>query len=860
MMIKKIQQIYDAIVLDRPVFTLLVLLTVAIISGWQAQHFELDASADSLTLEQDSDLEYFRTISGRYATQEALFVAYKPQRDLLEKSQMAHIATLRDALANITGIDQVTSLLDVPLLRSPPVALTELADNLRTLESADVDLVAAREELINSPIYRNLLVSPDFSTTALQLDLAVDTRYHHLLEARNQLRVTRDTVGLSPSQQFELTEATELFRAYNSDFNLRRHQLIQQVRDVLANHNDQAELFLGGVPMIADDMITYVGNDIVTFGAGVAIFIIISLAVLFRRIRFVILPLMTCGFTVLVMVGLLGFLRWPATVISSNFVSLLLILTMSMTLHLIVRYRQTLAGQPTLSQRDLVREAVHTLARPCLFATLTTIVAFISLLVSGIRPVIDFGWMMTIGLVIAYSSTFLVFPATLVLLPASQADIDPLSGPSFSAQLGEFTERHGGSILVTSLLLAVFTISGISQLAVENSFINYFSDKTEIHQGMLLIDQKLGGTTPLDVVFKLNDASAEQDSSEDDLWGDGTDSGTSSDDDLWEDEDDGFWEDESGVSEALVGTSNSDDRHWFTRDRMAQIRAVHDYLDDLPETGKVMSMRSMMELAEQFTDGEPLGDLELALLYTRIPAEFRSLVIDPYISVENNEARISMRLVDSDPNLKRNELIERIRTDLVEKVGLQPDQFQLTNMMVLYNNMLQSLFQSQILTLGAVFIGIMAMFLWLFRSITLAIIAIIPNLLSACFVLGVMGWAGIPLDMMTITIAAIAIGIAVDNTIHYIERFTSEFRVDQHYIDTMKRCHNSIGKSMFYTSLTIIVGFSILVLSNFIPTIYFGVLTSLAMLIAILGALLLLPRLILLTRPFGPEAAAKTDG
>ena len=853
-MIKKIQQLYDAVVLDRPVPTLLVLLCVALFSGWQAQHFELDASADSLTLEHDSDLEYFRTISGRYATQEALFVAYKPQRDLLEKSQLAHIATLRDALATIDGIDQVTSLLDVPLLRSPPVALTELASNLRTLESADVDLDAARQELSNSPIYRNLLVSPDFSTTALQLDLAVDARYRQLLEARNQLRVTRDTVGLNPSQQTELIEASELFRAYNSDFNLRRHQLIQQVRVVLASHNDQAELFLGGVPMIADDMITYVGNDIVTFGAGVAIFIIVSLAVLFRRLRFVILPLLTCGFTVLVMVGLLGLLRWPATVISSNFVSLLLILTMSMTLHLIVRYRQTLASDPQLSQRDLVREAVHTLARPCLFATLTTIVAFISLLVSGIRPVIDFGWMMTIGLVIAYSSTFLVFPATLVLLPTSQDDVDPPGGPSFSARLGEFTERHGGSILVTSLLLAVFTISGIGQLAVENSFINYFSDKTEIHQGMLLIDQKLGGTTPLDVVFKLSDATAEQQNDDADLWGDDDNAGATSDEDLWGDEDDDLWGDE--VTESAEPTGSSDDRHWFTRDRMQQIRVVHDYLDGLPETGKVMSMRSMMELAEQFTDGEPLGDLELALLYTRIPAEFRGLVIDPYVSVENNEARISMRLVDSDPNLKRNQLMEKIRTDLVEKVGLAPDQFQLTNMMVLYNNMLQSLFQSQILTLGAVFIGIMAMFLQLFRSITLAIIAIIPNLLSACFVLGIMGWAGIPLDMMTITIAAIAIGIAVDNTIHYIERFTVEFRLDQHYIETMKRCHSSIGKSMFYTSLTIIVGFSILVLSNFIPTIYFGVLTSLAMLIAILGALLLLPRLIILTKPFGAQAAS----
>lgn len=835
-MLIKLKSAYESTVLERPRTILLLLTLLAIAAGWYSRDFELDASADSLTLEQDQDVEYFREVNRRYTTQEFLFVAVRPHGDLFSPESLQHIADLRDALVSLEGVSKVTSLPDVPLLNNQQVPLTELADNIRTLESADVDLDAAKEEIRNSPIYRNLLVNPDLTTTALQVSLVIDQRYAELLAMRNQLRETRNQQGLTPKQENALKKASAAFRTYSSDASGRRHQLIGQIREVMDEHRGPADLYLGGVPMIADDMITYVGNDIITFGTGVILFLIVSLAVMFARLRFVLLPLMTCSYTVLVMTGLLGFLHWPVTVISSNFVSLLLILTMSMTMHLIVRYRQLLARHADLGQKALVREAVYPLVRPCLFATLTTAVAFISLLVSGIRPVIDFGLMMTIGLVVAYCSTFLVFPAILMLLPINLADRDNISRASFSSAMGEFTVKHGRSIIVATVLLTIFTITGLNRLVVENSFINYFSDTTEIHQGMLLIDQKLGGTTPLDVVFTLQDPMADDES---DL---------SDDEDLWGDEEEELWNDDAETA----ANTDYDDRHWFTRDRMRQIREVHDYLDGLPETGKVLSMRTMMELAEQFNDGEPLGDLELALLYTRIPKDYRQLVIDPYISVADNEARVTVRIIDSDPNLKRDELLTRIRTDLVEKVGLEPDQFRLTSMMVLYNNMLQSLFRSQVLTLGTVFAGIMVMFLLLFRSLRLATIAMAPNLLSACFVLGIMGWAAIPLDMMTITIAAISIGIAVDNTIHYVERFGVEFVTDRDYVATMKRCHASIGKSMFYTSLIIIVGFSILMLSNFIPTIYFGLLTSLAMLIAILGALTLLPQLIVMTRPFGP--------
>jgi len=204
--------------------------------------------------------------------------------------------------------------------------------------------------------------------------------------------------------------------------------------------------------------------------------------------------------------------------------------------------------------------------------------------------------------------------------------------------------------------------------------------------------------------------------------------------------------------------------------------------------------------------------------------------------------------------LRRNELLEKIRHDLVNKLGLKKERVHLTGMLVLYNNMLQSLFKSQILTLGVVILALMGMFLILFRSLKIALIAIFPNLLSIGVVLGVMGWVKLPLDMMTITIASISVGIAVDDTIHYIHRFTTEFQIDRNYILTMHRCHESIGHAMFYTSVTIIIGFSILVLSNFIPSIYFGLLTGLAMLIALIAALTVLPQLIVVFKPFGDGA------
>ena len=568
--------------------------------------------------------------------------------------------------------------------------------------------------------------------------------------------------------------------------------------------------------MIADDMIIYVKNDLINFGIGVFFFIVVTLIIIFREFRWVMLPIASCIYAVLFMIGLLGLLNWQVTVISSNFISLMLILTLSMNIHLIVRYKQL--SSSCINQYDAISMTTCQMVRPCLYTALTTIVAFASLIFSDIKPVIDFGYMMTFGLVVTFITSFILLPSILLLLKKVEMHQHNNSQFWFTKFLANLTINKGKYILFITFTILLSTIYGVSQLRVENSFINYFKSNTEIYKGMKQIDEKLGGTTPLDIIIKFEDPVQ---ASSDDEFGDG-----------------------------LLDDDSDPESQWFTVKKINKIKKVHDYLDSLPEIGKVLSLASTIRVAEQLNRNEELNSMEMALLYKRVPAEVKSMAISPYISIEDNEARISARILDSQDDLRRNDLINKIKYDMEEKLNFKKESYFLTGILILYNNMLQSLFDSQILSLGFVMAGIFLMFMVLFKSVMLSIIGIIPNLLAATFVLGLMGLINLPLDMMTITIAAIAIGIAVDNSIHYIYRFREEYESTKDYKLSLYKSHNSIGRAIFFTSITIIFGFSILVLSNFVPTIIFGLLTGLAMLVALLAVLTLLPKLIISFKPF----------
>ncbi len=824
---------FDKVIIERPKLVIILLLAVVSFLGYKAKDFKLDASAETLVLEHDKDLRYSRLIDSRYGLHDYLVMTYAPKGDLLSDKVLSNLTRLRDELKRFERVSSVVSILDVPLLESPPVPIKELAGNIQSLESSTVDKKLAKIEFKNSPIYKNLLVSPDLKTTALLIYFPIDDIYRDLLARRNHFREKQAKGSPTAVEVAEFKKVSKQFQKHRDKMRKARHQDIVVIRAIMEKYRQDTELFLGGVSMIADDLVSFIKNDLKIFGLGVLCFLILTLSIIFRRKRWILLPVLCCSLSAISMIGLLGMFGWEVTVISSNFISLQLIITMAITIHLIVRYRELLYNNPETEQRKLILDTVRFMMRPCLYAALTTIAGFGSLLLCDILPVITFGWMMCAGITVSLLLTFLLFPSCLMLLKKQTPRAGRSSYFSLTSLFARFTERHGVMILVISCITLIISAIGISRLVVENSFIDYFKHTTEIYQGMKVIDQNLGGTTPFDVIvdFEKAEASVPVAISESD---------TKDGDEF--DEFDEFDE------------AESENKYWFTSDKMALVEQIHDYLDSLPETGKVLSLGTMMKVAEKLNNGKPLDNFELAVLYSDLPDNFRSMVLTPYVSVEHNQVRFSIRVRDSEKSLKRNILLKKIQHELTNKPGLKKENVHLTGMLVLYNNMLQSLFSSQILTLGVVVLALMCMFLILFRSLKIALIALAPNLLSIGVVLGVMGWMNIPLDMMTITIAAISIGIAVDNTIHYIHRYRHEFKVDRDYIKAVHRCHGSIGYAMYYTSITIIIGFSILVLSNFIPSIYFGLLTGLAMLIALIAALTLLPQLIVVFKPFGPEA------
>ncbi|MHC4757151.1 MAG: efflux RND transporter permease subunit [Planctomycetota bacterium] len=831
------QFFFDRILLRHPKIIILLILAVVVILGLGARNFRLDASAETLVLENDESLRYTREISARYGQHDLLVLTYKPKGDLLSDETLANLKRLSEELEGLERVHSVNSILNVPLVESPPVALKELTANLPTLGSGEVDKEMARRELGSSGLYKNLLVSSGLQITAIMINFANDEVYYELRDKRNELRGKKAQGTLTSVEKSELKRLSEEFKEHWDQMRQLRHEDIAQIRNIMEKYNDEAELFLGGVSMIADDMITFIKNDLKVFGTGVFLLLVLMLGIIFGRLRWICIPMLCCTISAICMFGLLGWMRWDVTVVSSNFISLQLIMTLAITIHLIVRYRELLHKNPERDNIELIGETLRLKLKPCIYAVLTTIAGFGSLVFCDILPVINFGWMMIAGLTVSLIVTFLVFPTVLILsvkerIRGKQKWYFPLT-----TILARFTEKHGIFIVGISILVTILSLVGISRLEVENSFIDYFKKDTEIYQGMKVIDESLGGTTPLDVVVRFEDSEEEFIT-----------------DEVIEEEVDEIFEEFEEFEEQA-----SDAKYWFTADKMGRIKNVHHYLDSQPETGKVVSLATMLNIVEKLNNNKPLDSLELALLYNETPDEFKTILIKPYVSVENNEVRFWLRIRDSEKGLRRNALLNKIQSDLQEILGLDKEHINLAGMLVLYNNMLQSLFGSQIVTLGITVLILMGMFGVLFRSLKVALIAIFPNVLSITVVLGVMGWMKVPLDMMTITIAAIGVGIAVDDTIHYIHRFREEFQKDRNYLQTMHRCHGSIGHAMYYTSVTIIIGFSILALSNFIPTIYFGLLTGLAMLIALVSALTLLPEMLILLKPFGKEDLRVND-
>jgi predicted RND superfamily exporter protein len=813
------EKIYKNIIIEKPKFTLLILTLLLLTFGYFSKNFQLDASSDTLLLENDPDLKYLREVNSKYGSKDFLVLTYTPKDNLLDPATIKNLTNLKNDLKNLKWVNNVLTILDVPLLKNNDDPLAERIKNFKTLSSEDSDKERGFNEIINSPIYKEFVISNDGKTSGILVYIKTDKILSQLIKTKNDYLDKKDKNKLTSEDKKEYKKILTEYDNYKKSYNQKNHQNINEIRTIIEKYKGTAKIHLGGIPMIADDMMTFIKNDIMVFGAGVFLFIVCTLWFVFRSLLWVCIPLLSCFFSVLIMVGLLGLVGWKVTVISSNFIALMLILTMAMNIHMSVRYLQFKKENPNIPNSEAILWTSGKMFWPILYTVLTTICAFLSLIFSGIKPIIDFGWMMTVGLLVSLSITFTLLPAVLNILSKENTNYNDEKKSKITSFLSKVSQKNTKTIFVSAFLVIIVSIVGITKLEVENSFINYFDKKTEIYKGMKLIDDELGGTTPLDVIIKFPDKSKDKEI-DDDF-------------DSWDDED----KDES--------------KYWFTRNKIDKIIKVHDYLDSLEAVGKVISFASMVRVVEDLNKGKQLRGLELGVLYTKIPDLIKKEIIDPYISIKNNEARISLRVLDSKEDLRRNELIKKINYDLENKLGLKREEFKLAGVLILFNNLLQSLFKSQILTLGIVMAGITIMFLILFRNITLSLIGVVPNFMAAFLILGIIGLLGIPLDMMTITIAAITIGIAVDNSIHYIYRFKEEFKKINNYNQTLEKCHDTVGVAILNTSITIVFGFSILVLSNFIPTIYFGVFTGIAMLLAMISVLTLLPKLILIVKPFG---------
>jgi len=793
-----IVQFYQNFVLKHPKSIFIILLITLISFGYFSKDFRLDASSETLLIEGDPDLKYLQELSKRYGSKEFLILTYTPDEAMVSNTSINNLLSLKYKIQSLNWVHSVITLLDIPLLNNSDSPLQERLQNFKTLKDEEIDRVRGFDEIISSPVFRNFVISEDGKTSGIIVNIKKNE------ELKNIESKSKDQI-----------------ETYKDNIKKQNHQNILEIRDIIKSYENIGKIHLGGIPMIADDMMTFIKSDIIVFGLGVLLFIVATLWFVFRKIIWILVPISSCFFSVVIMMGILGLLGWKVTVISSNFIALMLILTMAMNIHMSTRFLQLKEVHPNKSVLELIILTTSKMFWPILYTVLTTIIAFLSLIFSEIKPIIDFGWMMTLGLITSFIITFTLLPTLISFVPKENVSLKKYEDSSITSFFAKISQNNRKIIFTVTGLVIILSFIGISRLEVENSFINYFSKKTEIYKGMKLIDEKLGGTTPLEVILKFSKKKESKVEKEDDFedWG----------------------EDEE----------KNDDKYWFTKDKIDKIANVHNYLDNLPQVGKVLSFSSIIDVATLLNNNKPLGTLEMGVLYSKIPESIKTEIIDPYISIKDNEARINLRIIDSQENLRRNDLIKKINYDLKNKLNLKEDEYKLAGVLILFNNLLQSLFKSQILTLGLVMIGIFGMFLILFKNIKLSLIGVVPNFIAAFFILGIIGLLGIPLDMMTITIAAITIGIAVDNSIHYIYRFKEEFKNLGEYNKTLILCHSTVGKAILNTSITIVFGFSILVLSKFIPTIYFGIFTGLAMLLAMISVLTLLPSLILLTKPFG---------
>jgi putative membrane protein len=806
------RQIFKFIIAKNKLVISLVLV-LSVVFGYLSTKLSIDASAETLLLEHDPDLKAYRQIAKRYDSPGLLVVAFTPKDDLFLPKNLELVKNLSGELAKNDMVSSVISILNVPLLNSVKGGVTGILDHTPTLSDKDINISKAKLEFAKSPIYSGNLISKDLKTTAIALNLKQDEKFNELLNERNLLSQKESNGTITQAEKEKFKALLAEFKAYRDELRKSDHKNLEAIKAAIAKFNANDELFLGGANMIADDMIGFIKSDLLVYGLSVLALLSFSLWLFFRQVRWIVLPMFICAVSAIFTTGIFGMFGWEVTVISSNYIALQLIITISTVIHLVVSYREFYAKHPKYSQNQLIYLTLRDKFSPSFWAIFTTVIGFSSLMSADIKPVIMLGIMMSAGISVSLVLAFLLFGsvnANLKKLAPVRTFENSFKFTKYCANLALNSRKI---IYVVCVLVVCFGVYGISKIKVENSFIGYFKESTQIRQGMQIIDTKLGGTIPVDVIVKFKESEPKQESGEE--------------------KDDFESEFENDAKSA---------KYWFNSYHTRIAEKVHDYLKEQNFVGNVSSLATLIKAIKELNNGVS-DDFLLAAMYEKLPLEYKNILLSPYVSVENDELRFSLRIIDSDSELRRNEFLKELRAGLAKLTKNDNVSIEVAGMMVLYNNMLQNLLSSQVDTFGLTVAILFVIFCFVFRSIKLATIAIVSNLIPLCTLFGVMGFFGIPLDVMSITIAAISIGIGVDDIIHYIHRFKEEL-LTKDVFESIKAAHTSIGYAMYYTSFTIFLGFSVMITSNFIPTIYFGLLTDLVMVFMLLGALIILPSLI----------------
>ncbi len=808
---------FSSLITESPKLILFIVFSLLIFIGAGASNFDLDASSETLLLENDPDLKLYRDSAKTYGSTDFLVVTVTPEEPIFKKSSIETFKKLIFDLSNVDGIESVLSLLDAPLIEaSKDLSLSEVADQVSTLDSINPDIEKAKRVFNTNEVYKNLLISEDLKTTAIQLTLKRNITYENLINERYSINDQ-----LNPEFNSRLEIVNKEIQKERELMSTKEEKLVEEIRGILKNYSYFGELFLGGAAMITVDTINFISQDLITFGLAVFFIFILVLGIIFKQFRWVAIPLSAALFSSIISIGVIGWLEWKVTVVSANFVSIVMIISLSLAVHLIVRY-QELNHKLDLDQKALVNETLRQMFLPCLYTALTTVAAFASLVISDIKPLIDFGFMMVISIVSIFIFTFIYFGSLNALLPKTNVSLKPVS-ESLTNKIFSWVEKRINTILFFTFFVILLSLVGFNKLTVENKFIDYFKSSSEIYKGLSLIDKKLGGTATLDVIIDAPSMEQEADFTfEDDF-----------------DEDFG-----DSLADEI-----QEQGYWFTSENLIFLESIHDYLEGRNEIGKVLSVSSGVKIAEIANNNNRLSDVELALLRSLLPEEIESQLLSSYISSDDNQVRLTARVIESLEGLNRKTFIESIDADLQNVFGLDVNQYSITGISVIYSNLLQSLFGSLFGSMSIVFVSIFLMFLILFKSLNLALLGMVPNFLSAGAVIGTIGLLGIPLDVMTVTVAAVSVGMGVDNTIHYIFRFKKEYLASNNYLTASKNTHTTVGKALLYTSLTIIFGFLSLTISNFNPTVYFGLFTALAMIMAVISSLVLLPALLIKLKP-----------